>query len=155
VHAYLAVMQQVEHILVTVSTTLVCKLYTYWGVVSTFTRLRIMFCWCQPCMCQFVRTLLQTYWCWRCMSHASVCTPISSYTRMSTCMRLHVLLISTLYASVCKTVTGTYWCQHYMSHASVCTPISYYTRMSTFHVPVCTFAFFADIDGSYISMQTY
>jgi hypothetical protein len=44
VHAYLAVMQQVEHILVTVSTTLVCKLYVYWGVVSTFTRLCIMFC---------------------------------------------------------------------------------------------------------------
>jgi hypothetical protein len=43
-HAYLAVMQHVEHILVTVSTTPVGKLYAYWAVVSTFTRLPIMFC---------------------------------------------------------------------------------------------------------------
>ena len=135
-------MQHVEHILVTVSTTPVGKLYAFWAVVSTFTRLRIMFCWCRPCMCQFVRMLLWTCWCWRCMSHASVCTPNSSYTWISTCMRMHVLLMSTLHASVCTTVTGTYWCRRYTSHASVCTP-------------VCTFAFFADVDGSYISMQTY
>jgi hypothetical protein len=148
-------MQHVEHILVTLSTTPVRKLYTYCAVVSTFTRLRIMFCWCRPCMRQFVRMLLQTYWCWRCMLHASVCTPNSSYTWTSICMRMHVLLMSTLHASVCTTVTGTYWCRRYMSHASVCTPISYYTQTSMFHASVCTFALFADVDGSYVSMQTY
>ena len=148
-------MQHVKHILVTVSTTPVGKLYAYWAVVSTFTCLLIMFCWCQPCMRQFVRMLLRTYWCWGCMSHASVWAANSSYTRTSTCMRMHVLLMLTLHASVCTTVAGTYWCRCYMSHASVCTLILSYTWMSTFHASVCTFAFYADVDGSYVSMQTY
>jgi len=192
-HSYVAVMQHVEHILVTVIMTPVCKLYVYWvvvtvtvfykkwqdalvcsfrttfqqcarlfsskairractcnseqdsvckwcayrAVVSTFTRLSILFCWCPPCMRQFVCMLLRTYWCWHCMSHASVCTPNSSYTRTST-----------LHASVCTTVTGTYWCRRYMSHASLCTQISYYTRMSTIQSSVCTVYLFADVDGS-------
>jgi hypothetical protein len=44
----------------------VCKWYAYWAVVSTFTCLPIMFCWCPPCMRQFVRMLQRTYWCWCC-----------------------------------------------------------------------------------------
>jgi hypothetical protein len=96
-----------------------------------------MFCWSRPCMRQFVRLLLRTYWCWHCMSHASVCKPISSYTWMSTFMHMHVLLMSTLHASVCTTVTA-------------------YILMSTLHVACISmytnFIIHTDVDVSCISV---
>jgi hypothetical protein len=65
-------MQHVEHILVTVSTTSVCKLYANWAVVSTFTCLHMHF------------LLMSTL-------HASVCMHVTANILMLT---LHVACVS-------------------------------------------------------------
>jgi len=94
-------MQHVEHILVTVSTTPVCKLYAYWAVVSTFTRLR-----------------------------------------------MHVLLMSTLHASVCTHVTA-----NILMLTLHVTCDSMYTKFIV-HVDVDLHAYtcFADVDLACVSL---
>jgi hypothetical protein len=96
-------MQHVEHILVTVSTTPVCKLYAYWAVVSTFTRLR-----------------------------------------------MHVLLMSTLHASVCTHVTA-----NILMLTLHVTCDSMYTKFIV-HVDVDLHAYtcFADVDLACVSLYT-
>jgi hypothetical protein len=189
-HSYVAVMQHVEHILVTVIMTPVCKLYVYWvvvtvtvfykkwqdalvcsfrttfqqcarlfsskairractcnseqdsvckwcayrAVVSTFTRLSILFCWCPPCMRQFVRMFQRTYWCWPC-----TCCMRQVY-------RTHGRRPAYVVCLFC-------WCQLYMHQcvkmSLVHTDVNFtcYTLTSMFHMSVCTFALYADVDG--------
>jgi len=98
---------------VTVGTTPVYRLYAYWGVVSTLTRLRM-----------HVLLMLTL--------HASVCMPVTAYILMSTlhvacvsmytnfvvrrthrrrrcmrqCVRLHSLLMLTVHKSACKPINA-------------------------------------------------